>query len=200
MPIQINYIDKYTEFLSKLRNQLIEKHLFPGANFYRRNLSLQILTEFNAIQFQEAIAFHHIKEFNSKQANSLFFCLADSYEINKKLAVAILKEYPIEFIEPLSNPELYLTKCFKLAASNRPADSITGAYMLDLGLNHQVIQNLVKDYGITDCPIYNAIWKLFSQLQDEFRKTKSTGSIGNDGAMYGCIFMIRHLFEQITEK
>lgn len=75
--------------------------MFPGANFSRRILCLEILTLLEPIlnKVLNSLTISGDQLWKQAEADAILLCLSDSYESNKKLAASLLKQCPPKLLK-----------------------------------------------------------------------------------------------------
>ncbi|GAB6021118.1 hypothetical protein CHUAL_003751 [Chamberlinius hualienensis] len=220
--------DNYRDFLNRLV-QLSMANLFTGANFPRRGLALGILKI-----LREAIGFHNtdeglyglnLKEYMTRSnIQTLLECFKDTYEVNKGIALDILKELnskQLGFNDANRVAELFET-AMQMTSTTRPQDEITASYLFRLLSHHRLTvfvamelkrmfeeeatertsPNLLTDdqdvHVFTDI-VFAILEVLSCQLKVELKiAKKSLLEAASNGPMHGVIFSIRHLLMDLN--
>lgn len=174
----------YTDFLMDLM-ELCVANLFPGANFSRRFISLQLILQIVKL-WRDLCSSNDI--WTRQRIQNLINCIEDTYESNKALTVDILKLCPPELIsgdvkELINLEDLALKVC-----SAKPAESIAAAYYLELLCCTKIYFD----------SFYGAIQWLENLLESGLEIAEQSLLIAaRQNPLYGSIFCIRHLVSKV---
>lgn len=180
-------IQTYFEFLLTLRKFSLE-NLFPGANFTRRTLSLQIL--FYTLEvLDEFYRDESVGIWEKRDLKIIISCLGDSYESNKEMAMEVLKLIPKQVLD--LEDSIKLDRIRELVVSVRPTDCLIAAYYLEFLARFKSDQEA----------FYNLICWLEEILESGLKTAeKSLLKAARTNPLYGAIYCIKHLLEKINPK
>ncbi|XP_077293015.1 thyroid adenoma-associated protein homolog [Arctopsyche grandis] len=202
----------YETFLTRVCTTCM-KNIFPGANFSRKNLSMQILIWAQDVynKNQDKLSCSFWKE---EDIPLLFSYLEDSYECNKQLAMSLLILTPIT--HNLFNSDKTWNVAFigaiSKASNVKPTDCMSAAYRLELLTTKYPcnIMSLYEEIGfhsyITEINFpyliqYNTMNHLLELLKKEESIAKeSILDAAANGPMYGLLYCIRHLLGKVDFK
>lgn len=181
-------------FLYEIRDQSFGNLKLNG-NFTRRNMSLCFIELISDLlqKYREENSDSESKEKAIEEIDCLLNCLADSYECNKILALNILRQFYTESILPR---HFDLLKIKELIKSVNPADSITGAYHL------QLIASLAKSKNaLYTSKLFVTFNWLIEIATDGIEMTRnSLAGAAKNSPIYGALFCIRFLLSEVDVK
>ncbi|KAH8387967.1 hypothetical protein KR093_010670, partial [Drosophila rubida] len=173
---------------------LLALNLFPTANYGRRWLSMQLLGDL--LDALERLALHDFFELPPLALPYLEHCLRDSYEHNKQLAAGILgKLQGCVQLRPLDIMQLLL--------SQRPPDSITGAYQLQVYCQANHVAEQLPDLHLAQLPLFAPrYYQVLQWCLHELRAGIELAVVDITQAarlnpLYGLLFASRHLLQQL---
>ncbi|GLV20132.1 THADA, partial [Carabus blaptoides fortunei] len=194
---------QYEEFIVNLRDCIFES-LFPGANFSRRVICLETLTLLKPILLKLFSVENNL--WTRTEAEAILLCLGDSYESNKKLAASLLAQCAPELMKlsTIEDTERFIQDALALAASVKPADTVTAAYMLETAGYSPVLRDTLlklRPAKETRTPEYHMIVTVLQQLQAEVEIGKENLLRAAAMApMHGTLFCLRHLMDKYLFK
>ncbi|XP_062127547.1 tRNA (32-2'-O)-methyltransferase regulator THADA-like [Drosophila sulfurigaster albostrigata] len=190
----------HTHILSKFVNDLLtllSLNLFPTANYGRRWISMQLIGDL--LDLLERLRLQQFYQLPAIALTYLEHCLRDRYEDNKLLAAGILaKLQPCIQLKPLD--------IMQHLVSQRPPDSVTGAYQLQVYCQaHQVAVELPEELlqHVRELPEVQPRYYLVLQwCLRELRAGIAMAEVdltqtARHNPMYGLLFASRHLLQQL---
>nr|CAI5849814.1 unnamed protein product [Callosobruchus analis] len=189
----------YDSFLATFTKQLIGNLTFDS-NFPRRNTSLELL-----LVLKDMIAkddwLSYWTEDNVKNCHLILF---DGYEINKKMAVALLKTLLPSYIgfKDVDFTFRYMQRCMTITQSLKPSKTLSAAYLLEVCTYSPYFTKIVEVKGNTSgelvmdpLPDLDMIILLISKLIAQ-RKAGENEVSETKVAFYGILLSIRHLLQR----
>lgn len=179
----------YSSAVKCLRTMCLDS-LFPGSSPARRSFALSILALYKELGFWN--------NFDDKSAQVLLSCLLDSYEENKAIAKNLLSSMPPQLLkfEDEEHLKKYIDETLRLGSSIRPPDSISAAYYMSLLATYTQLKSEMNiDFGTA----YFCLSTTLESLKSELAVAKeSLLQAACTGPLYGYLFVIRHLLQDIN--
>ncbi|KAH8285720.1 hypothetical protein KR044_004433, partial [Drosophila immigrans] len=187
------------DLLIKFVNNLVSTlalNLFPTANYGRRWLSMQLLGEL--LDVLERLQLQHLYQLPALALPYLEHCLHDSYEHNKLLAAGILAKLQ-------ARVQLRPAEIMQHLVSQRPPDSVTGAYQLQVycQARHVAVDLPSSQHREERLPAMQPrYYQVLQWCLHELRAGIALAETDLTQAarlnpMYGLLFASRHLLQQL---
>ncbi|VEN58737.1 unnamed protein product [Callosobruchus maculatus] len=189
----------YDSFITSFTKQLIRNLTFDS-NFPRRNTSLELL-----LVLKDMIAkddwLSYWTEDNVKNCHLILF---DGYEVNKKMAVALLKTLPPSYIgfKDVDFTFRYMQRCMTITQSLKPSKTLSAAYLLEMCTYSPYFREIVElkdeasgELVMDPLPDFDMIILLISKLMAQ-RKGGENEVTETKVAFYGILLSIRHLLQK----
>ncbi|KAK9874674.1 hypothetical protein WA026_005494 [Henosepilachna vigintioctopunctata] len=185
----------YLNFLKQFALLLI-MNISPGSNFYRKNAALDLL------MFIQPLIDKKVWEcwWMTDDMENLKLVLMDSYEMNKKMAIAILSHFePKKFGFDDSNYYAsFFSDALLFASDIKPSKSLSAAYMFQLCCYSPVLfesGEMLQNYNQDNEMILNIIIMLTSDLLSKL-STETFGEVTEaavNSPCYGILLCLRYL-------
>nr|CAH7713689.1 unnamed protein product [Callosobruchus chinensis] len=197
--ISTDFKAAYDSFLASFTKQMIGFLTFDS-NFARRNTCLELLLVVkDMVAEADWLSYWTIE--NVKNCHSILF---DGYEINKKLAVALLKTLPPSYVgfKDVDFTFRYMQRCMTIAQSLKPSKTLSAAYLLEMCTYSPYFREIVelKDKA-SGAPVMDPLPDLDMTILLISKLVAQRRAAGNEltetrVAAYGILFSIRHLLQK----
>ncbi|XP_059483569.1 thyroid adenoma-associated protein homolog [Neocloeon triangulifer] len=187
----------YVNFVSHLCANAFSD-LFPGSSLCRRSFSLQALCLFRDLMAsEEPWSGVWRQQTTTDHAEILLSCLTDTYEVNKKMALELLKAFPTPTLglDKQECLEELLQKCLLMSESHKPPECTNAACVLSLivsCIDVEPILHKLNNSKSSSCLIICE--KLLQRLELQLNVAKkSILKASAQGPMYGTLYCLRYL-------